>query len=326
MRKLRILLFLCVFFHQSVAQPRPQYLFPAFHPDSIRTIVEVLAADSLEGRLTGSEGCNKAAAFIASAFQKAGLLPLAGLDGYYMPIGKSAVNVVGGLPGKSKPDELIIFSAHYDHIGTVSTNPFPKIPDRSPARKGDSVYNGANDNASGVSAIISLAKYFADQNMNERTLLFVAFAGEEFGLLGSKHFASLCEPDSIKAVINFEMIGRKNNKQGNPYLTGNRHSNLIDILNSRLHEFDANLYGKKYIRPDKYVHENLFFRSDNYPFALMGVPAHSIMAADPSDLHYHSLTDEVSTLDYKLISRIIQAVAISSRGLADGRDTPSRLK
>jgi hypothetical protein len=96
----------------------------AFHPDSLRAIVEVLASDSMQGRYTGSRGCADAAAFISKEFQKAGLLPVAGNNGFLMPVGQNWSNIVGLIPGKAKPGQLIIFSAHYDHVGTKSSNPF----------------------------------------------------------------------------------------------------------------------------------------------------------------------------------------------------------
>ena len=325
-QKIFILLFLCLLFRNSIAQNKTPFPDSLFHPDSLRAIVEILASDSLEGRLTGSVGCLKAAAFIATEFQKAGLKPVAGMNGFFMPFSGNSGNIVGAIRGKTKPYELVIFSAHYDHIGTATTNPYPHFGGTGKVRSGDAIYNGANDNASGVSAVISLAKYFAKQNNIERTLLFVAFAGEEQGLLGSKYFSSMVEPDSIIAVINLEMIGRKYDKSGKPYMTGSLNSNLIDILNRRLFENNAEIYGKKYIMRDKFTNEKLFSRSDNYPFALLGIPAHTIMATSPTDDYYHSLGDEVSTLDFKLMNEIIKAIAISCQGLVDGTDTPKRLK
>ena len=328
MKNLRISIFIFAtsLFQNSILQSQSNFTDSVFHPDSIRAIVEVLAADSLEGRLTGTEGCLKASIFIANEFQKAGLKPVAGMNGFFMPFSGNSGNIVGAIRGKTKPDEIVIFSAHYDHIGTINTNPFLLVESSGKIKKGDTIYNGANDNASGVSAVISLAKYFAKENLNERTLIFVAFAGEEYGLLGSQYFASKIEPDPIIAVINLEMIGRKYNKSGNPFLTGSLNSNLFDILNKRLFEHNAEMYGKNFIMRDKLYNENLFIRSDNYPFALLGIPAHTIMVTSTTDNYYHSLGDEASTLDYLLMSKIIRAISVSCKGLVDGTDTPSRLK
>src|SRR5690606_13434704 len=98
-------------------------------------------------------------------------------------------NVVGMLPGKSKPQEYVIFSAHYDHIGIID------------AVGQDSVANGADDDASGVSAVISLANYYKKRNDNARTLLFVAFTAEEMGLVGSTYFSTQINADEVVAMI-----------------------------------------------------------------------------------------------------------------------------
>ena len=320
------LLFSNILFNISIAQGHNDLPETIFHPDSLRAIVEVLASDSLEGRFSGSPGCLKAAAFIAGEFQKAGLKPVSGLDGFFMPVSAGWGNVVGAIQGRTKPDEIIIFSAHYDHIGTLKTNPYPNMGGNASVKKGDTIYNGANDNASGVSAVVSLANYFANQKNNERTLLFIAFAGEEQVLLGSKHFISFIKPDLIKAVINIEMIGRKNGYEKWPYMTGSNFSNLCSILNKQLYEKDPKKYRRNFIGRDRFVNENLFERSDNFPFAQLGIPAHTIMATAPTDPYYHSLSDEPSTLDYEFMSKIVEMIAISCQGLVDGSDTPSRIR
>jgi len=205
---IRSFLLLQFLFSFSLAKGQSSLIDSLFHTDSIRHIVEVLASDSLKGRFTGTKENLKAALFIADEFKKAGLSSVAGNNGFLQKVKPTWFNVIGAIKGKSKPGQLIIFSAHYDHVGSISTNPYPEAGSRTGAEKGDTNYNGANDDASGVSAVISLAKYFKALNNNERTLLFVAFTGEELGLLGSKYFAADCEPDSIIAVINIEMIGR----------------------------------------------------------------------------------------------------------------------
>src|SRR5690606_26507674 len=122
-------------------------------------------------------------------------------------------NVVGMLPGKSKPEEYVIFSAHYDHLGVVA------------AVGQDSIANGADDDASGVSAVISLAKYYKEKNDNERTLLFVAFTAEEMGMIGSRYFSQQLNPDQVVAMINIEMIGKDSRFGQNAlYVTGFEHS------------------------------------------------------------------------------------------------------
>src|SRR5690606_5136503 len=98
---------------------------------------------------------------------------------------KTLFNVAGMLPGKSKEKELVIFSAHYDHLGIVQSV------------EGDSIANGADDNASGTTAVISLSQYYKKLNNNERTLIFVAFTAEETGGFGSRYFSTRLEPDNV---------------------------------------------------------------------------------------------------------------------------------
>jgi hypothetical protein len=105
-------------------------------------------------------------------------------------------NVVGVLPGKKQKDEMVVFSAHYDHIGLLKPV------------NGDSIANGADDDASGTTAVITLAKHFKKQKNNARTLVFVAFTAEEIGGYGSQYFSKQLNPDKVVAMFNIEMIGK----------------------------------------------------------------------------------------------------------------------
>lgn len=299
-----------------------------------KQIVEMLAADSFLGRFTGSEKGEQAARYIANEFRKAGCAPGGPESSFFIPFpfywkgdSMQANNVAAILPGKSKPHQWIIFSAHYDHVGTKSTNMMALyMPELGKPEKNDTIYNGANDNASGVSALILLARYFAKANNNERTLVFLAFSGEELGLLGSQQASLLMNHDSIMAMINMDMLGvpiSRRNK--NPVITGSGYSDLQIILNNRLNEKLPGEFDKNYFRNDPFKSENLFRRSDNYWFALRGVPAHTIIATHPRNKFYHSLNDEPATLDYELLAKNIKAVAIGSGSLSDGTQTPSRI-
>jgi hypothetical protein len=137
---------------------------------------------------------------------------LSGVANYYSNVG---YNVAGVLPGKSKPEEIILFSAHYDHEGVFIRG-----------KKKDSIMNGANDNASGIAALLQLASYFAQRNNNERTLMFCAFSGEELGLLGSKYFVLQMDTKKIIAGINIEMIGIPQYGNKNVFITGYDQSTL----------------------------------------------------------------------------------------------------
>jgi Zn-dependent M28 family amino/carboxypeptidase len=301
------------------------------NPNSVHSIIETLAADSLKGRLTGSTGEKIAADFIANELSKSGAIPMTGDHSFFVPYTHATDtgniytrNVVAMLPGKSKAQEVIIFSAHFDHIGTKNTN-----PERKEFKflniAGDTIYNGANDDASGISAVLSLARYFGSLKNNERTIVFIAFSGEEEGLWGSNYLAQVMNLKNIKAMINIDMIGRgRLTTYKNPYITGYLESDLQRILNKELYDTDEKFYGKSFFKNDLYPDAKLYARSDNYAFSRMGVIAHTIMASSPYDKYYHSTKDEVSTLDYVLIANIIKAIALGSKGLVDGSQTPSR--
>jgi hypothetical protein len=223
-------------------------------------------------------------------------------------------NVVGVLPGKSRKDEYVVFSGHYDHLGVGK-----------PDAKGDSIYNGANDDAAGTTAVIMLSKYFSQLHNNERTLIFVAFTAEEIGEFGSQYFSKQLNPDKTVAMFNIEMIGTESKWGTNSaYITGYERSDFGKIL-------QANLANSKFhFEPDPYPKQNLFYRSDNASLAALGVPAHTIstskMEEPPNnEPNYHKQSDEISTLDMNNMSEIIKAIAISSQTIVSGKDTPSRV-
>ena len=222
----------------------------------------------------------------------------------------SLANVVGVLPGKTKKNEFVIFSAHYDHLGIGK-----------PDAKGDSIYNGANDDASGTTAVLMLAKYFSALNNNERTLLFVTFTAEEIGGFGSQYFSKQIDADSAVAMFNIEMIGTKSKWGSNSaYITGYDKSDFGEILQS-------NLKGSNFhFEPDPYPEQNLFYRSDNATLAALGVPAHTISTSKmDNEPNYHKQSDEIATLDMKNMAEIIKAIAISSKTIVSGKDTPARV-
>ena len=219
-------------------------------------------------------------------------------------------NVVGILPGRSKKNEYVIFSGHYDHLGIA----------REPV-KGDSIYNGANDDAAGTTAVIVLGKYFKKQHNNERTLVFAAFTAEEIGGYGSRYFSKQFDPKQVMAMFNIEMIGTESKwGKNSAYITGFEKTNMGELM-------QKNLEGSSFsFHPDPYTTENLFYRSDNATLARLGVPAHTISTAKmDGEPNYHKLSDEVSTLDMKNMTAIIRAIALSAKSLVSGKDTPTRV-
>ncbi len=216
-------------------------------------------------------------------------------------------NVVGQIPGRIS-DEYVLFSAHYDHLGIQR------------ALEGDSIANGANDNASGVSAVVSLAKHFAARGTPERTLLFVAFTAEEAGGFGSRFFSSRLDPDEIVAMFNIEMIGKPAVSGPNTaWITGWDQSSFGPILQEAVEGTEYEFYA------DPYPQLNLFYRSDNATLAALGVPAHSI-STTPIDVDrdYHQVTDEVQTLNLDHLTNTIRAIAAGAATIVSGEATPTR--
>jgi Iap family predicted aminopeptidase len=312
--------FLCIVYAFSFSQSIPDTI----QEEDAKRHMNYLAADRLKGRVNFTKEQGEAAIYIKKEFTSYGLQPLAPykcfyqpfLDGsrHFLPVYSACdtladtilYNVVGVLPGKSRADEIIIFSAHYDHVDIGQTGE-------------NGIHNGANDNASGTAAVLMLARYFSMRNDNERTIVFCLFAGEELGLLGSTAFVRNTELAKIKAVVNIEMIGRHTRTGKNGFfVTGSDSSNLAVILKK-------NLKGDKVkVRNEGQDVSGLYFRSDNYPFIKKGIPAHSIMCSDDKEPCYHRTCDDVKLIDTKNMTRVIQAIAKGCSTLISGKDTPER--
>ena len=221
-------------------------------------------------------------------------------------------NVVGYLPGRdpAHKTEKVIFSGHYDHLGIIK-----------PTINGDSIANGADDDASGTTAVVALAEYFKKRHDNARSLVFVAFTAEEIGGFGARYFSRQLDPKELTAMFNIEMIG-KEAKFGpkTAFITGYDKSDFGQLL-------QANLKGTEFrFEPDPYPAQNLFYRSDNATLARLGVPAHTISTDQiPTDKLYHSVGDEVSSLDVANMTEVISAIARSAGGIVAGQQTPTRV-
>lgn len=306
MKKGSVLLFVFLgFFVQAQEKP-------VIQQQEIVRIETELASDKMEGRAIFTRGIDSASVFIENEFKKTGLSYFKNLKSYrqeFVVKRKSANNVIGILPGKSKPEEFVIFSAHYDHLGITNEGE-------------DKIYNGANDDASGTTAVIALAKYFKELNQNERTIVFVAFTGEEVGGFGSKFFSENIDSKKVVAMFNIEMIGTESKwGKNSAYITGFEKSDFGIILQKNLQGSGFNF------NPDPYPQEQLFYRSDNARLAALGVPAHTISTSKMDvEPNYHKPSDEVSTLDLENMTEIIKSIAISSQTIVNGVDTPTRVK
>jgi hypothetical protein len=216
-------------------------------------------------------------------------------------------NVIGVLPGSDLHlrDEFILVTAHYDHLGVSQAG----------------IYSGANDNASGVAAVLSLAAAFSREARHpKRTLVFVAFFGEEKGLLGSTWFVKH-SPVSLSRVIadiNFEQLGDTGSGGDVPAaalgVTGYSLSDLPQLLAPALAAAGIPL-------KDTPGNQSYFGRSDNYPLAQAGIPSHTFVAAYEYP-DYHSVTDKWEKLNYENMAHLTRALAAAIEKLADGPEVP----
>ena len=298
---------------------KTQVVKSTFFIDSttVRRHLYTLASDDMEGRKSGTPGIEKAAKYIESEFKRIGLTTFEGLETYRQTFNFTprrakeeitSANIIGMLEGKSKKEEYVIISAHYDHLGMKKSG------------GGDLIFNGANDDASGVTGVLALAEYFKKVG-NERTIVFAAFTAEEMGLIGSTHFGKGIDASKFVAGINLEMIGKIPSFGPNTaWLTGFERSDFGKIV-------QRNLEGSGYqLFPDPYKNFNLFFRSDNASLARLGVPSHTFSTtAIDVDKDYHKVSDEAETLNMTVITQTIQAVAKGTESIINGKDTPTRV-
>jgi hypothetical protein len=298
--------------------------------DDVRWALSVLADDSLAGRRAGTPGSFKAAAFIAAQLESFGV-EAAGDSGYFQRVpmvgveqnGRRRVgllpswsdldtvprerrlgdvNVVGVLWGGDPAlrDEVVIIGAHHDHVGV-----------RQPV-DGDSIYNGADDDASGVVAVLEIARALASGPRPKRTVVFLFSTAEEMGLVGTRWYMQHPVVPLEQTVADFqvEMIGRPDSLAGGPgraWLTGYERSTMGDMLR------DAG----NPIVPDPRPDQNFYMRSDNIPFAMAGIPAHTLSSFN---LHsdYHRPSDEVELVDFEHVTMVIEASIQAARLLANG--------
>lgn len=265
--------------------------------ENIQKALFLLASDSLQGRKTGTPGIEKAAEYIAGVFEKFDIQPyFETYRDHFQVKGKTdAYNLVGFIEGSDPKlkNQLVILGAHYDHVGILKPV------------SGDSIANGANDNAAGTVAILELAKHFASEKP-KRSLMFVLFSAEEMGLLGSKHLAEKLKKQEadIYTMLNFEMIGVPlHEKSYMAYLTGYNKSNFAEKFNEYAEKevFGFLPQAKKF---------RLFFRSDNYPFFdVFGIPAQTLSTFDFTNYpYYHHVDDEAELMNVEYMKNLILAV------------------
>lgn len=303
----------------------------------VGALLGAIAHDSTEGRDTGTRGSARAARILAAELERAGVRP-AGDSGYFqrvpvawqtatLPNGQTrrrlvllptiadrdtvaagnrpaaeAVNVVGVIPGSDPAlrDEAVVLTAHYDHVGIGQPV------------NGDSIYNGADDDASGTVAVLEIARIIAQGPAPLRTVIVLLVTGEERGLLGTRWYLDhpVVSLERTAANLNFEMIARPDSLaggHGRGWFTGWNRSSMGRSLS------DAGVP----LVPDPRPQQNFFERSDNIAFARRGIPAHTISSFN---LHtdYHRPSDEAHRADPAHMAAVINASVRATRLLTDG--------
>ncbi|MFX0557551.1 M28 family metallopeptidase [Maribacter sp. CXY002] len=272
----------------------------------IKKIMDFLASDELQGRDSGSKGIAEAANYIEGVFAKNSISPFFGtFKDTLSNFDAVAYNVVGFLEGNDPvlKNEFIILGAHYDHIGIL--NP----------EQGDEIANGANDNASGTTTVLEMARYFGANKSNKRSVIFALFSAEEKGLLGSRHLAQKLKSNGLNlyAMLNFEMVGVPMvGKDHLVYLTGYELSNLAAISNKYANEKLVGFLPKA-------KEFNLFKRSDNLPFhEMFNVPSQTYSTFDFTNFdHYHKVGDENGLMDYKHMAKVVNKMIPVLEGVSN---------
>ncbi|MEP6763768.1 MAG: M20/M25/M40 family metallo-hydrolase [Gemmatimonadaceae bacterium] len=329
---------------RSAVVPSRPYPEDKVDAASVKRGIDILAGDAMEGRRTGSPGSARAAKWLAEQFKSVGLTP-AGDSGTYMlniPLeivqptvipGANAPanagsqrarpravanwaawdslpadrrvrgsNVVGMIKGSDPimSEEVVLVTAHYDHLGIGI------------AIAGDSINNGADDDASGCISLIEMARALRNGPRPKRTIIFMAITGEEVGGIGTSwYLAHPVRPLANTVVdLNMEMIGRPDSLAGGTgkaWLTGYERSTMGDLLSANAMP----------LVPDVRPGQQFFNRSDNIGFARAGIPAHTISSFN---LHpdYHTVRDNPNTVDVQHMAKVISATARALRFLADG--------
>ena len=276
----------------------------------LKTHLTIIASDEMEGRDTGSKGQKKAGKYLINQYQKEGIPFPKGADSYFQPVSTEFMYELSGeklpdseniwafIEGAEKPNEIVVVSAHYDHVGI----------------KNGKVYNGADDDGSGTVALLEIAQAFEKAKKEghgpKRSILILHMTGEEHGLFGSSFYSQnpLFPLKNTVADVNIDLIGRRDDfhKDNNNYvyLIGS------DYLSSELYSICEEM-NKKYVHMDldyKYNDRNdpnrFYYRSDHYNFAKNGIPVVFIFNGTHAD--YHQPTDKVEKIEFDALTKRAQ--------------------
>ena len=278
--------------------------------ESLRTNLTYIASDETEGRETGSDGQKKAGKFIIDFYKKNGISFPKGADSYYQKVPAAFLNakrnenlpdsenIWAFIEGSEKPDEIVVLSAHYDHVGI----------------KDGEVYNGADDDGSGTVALMEMAAAFQkaknEGNGPKRSILILHVTGEEHGLHGSRYYSEnpLFPLKNTVADVNIDMIGRRDDfhKDSNNYVyvIGSDYlsTDLFNICESVNQQYIKLTIDYKY--NDKKDPNRFYYRSDHYNFAKHNIP--SVFLFNGTHADYHKPSDEVGKIEFDALTKRTQ--------------------
>ncbi|WP_312395835.1 M28 family metallopeptidase [Chryseobacterium sp.] len=288
--------------------------------DDLKKNLYVIASDEMEGRDTGSPGQKKAGEYMINYYKNLGISYPKALGSYYQKVPADFMKKRGGgnlpdsenilafIEGSEKPEEIVVVSAHYDHVGT----------------KNGVVYNGADDDGSGTVAVMEIAKAFQSAKKAgkgpKRSILFLHVTGEEHGLFGSEFYTDNPVFPLANTVVdlNIDMIGRddpENRGKQYVYVIGSEMlSSELKVINEAANKKTNNLeLNYKYDDPND--PEQLYYRSDHYNFAKNNVPVAFFFDGIHED--YHKPTDDVEKIDYSLLQKRTQLVFATAWEIAN---------
>jgi len=290
--------------------------------DSTRILhdLEVLSHDSLEGRRTGEAGGVLAQAYIQARFEEAGLsAPPAGFHQPFEFTGRRdttqvtrGANIVGFIPGTDPTLGAIVLTAHFDHLGIRA--PRPGTPAEA---ANDSIFNGADDNASGTVAVISMARYFA-QHPPRHTMVFAAVDAEEMGLRGSRALVESGWPEEMVLNVNLDMLARSDSLL---FAAGPFHYPQLRPILESVRQRPPVVLAFGHDQPGVEGVQDWTRSSDHAPFHNLGIPFVYFGVEDHPD--YHRATDEYDRIDPDFLLNSVRTVLASVIALDQGLDTGS---
>lgn len=315
---LSILLSFC-FFSCSQAQDSIEEIEENVLQSELELNIHFLSSDELRGRNTGTPELDISARYIADWFRAFDIQTPPGYDSFYqefvVTLRDSSVvksqNVIGVVEGSDPTlrNEYVLLAAHYDHIGVGPAS-----------AEGDSIYNGARDNAVGVATVMAAGKYFAD-HPPKRSVLLALWSAEELGLIGSEYFAENPVVPLNQIIFNLNIDGAGYNDTSKITVVGLERTDAESFFRSSIQAFGLEAI------PSPVPEMGLFNRSDNVHFARKGIPAPTFslgFTAFDEDIqyYYHQPTDESDTIDFDYVTNYTRAYILSAEQIANAAEAP----